>query len=244
MFSDQLSSTTRQAATKSNRTNEVSDYVNLGKALYFSFCFCLLYIAFNTTQNLTSQVEQDNGLGNIGFTLLSIIYGCQGIGGFIGPAIHKKLGDNISLVIGGFCIFTFIAATILPAWRGDYPVDKMDQKWQTSFIKFLQKTTFIEAALYASAALNGLGSAILWVAQGNYCANLATEKSMGFFMGMFYAIYQSSIAFGSLMGAVVFQYNYNKTVFFILMSAIATVAVVLMGLLRQPYIHKSETPEK
>jgi len=44
----------------------------------------------------------------------------------ISPAINKRIGNKYCFFFGAIGHFIFIAATILPAWRGDYPVDKME----------------------------------------------------------------------------------------------------------------------
>jgi hypothetical protein len=46
---------------------------NLGKLMVFNLAMLLLWSSFNTSQNLTSQVLEDNGFGTFGFYDLALI---------------------------------------------------------------------------------------------------------------------------------------------------------------------------
>ena len=81
---------------------------------------------------------------------------------FMSAAVNKKIGNNWCLFLGGLGHTSFIASTILPSWRLDYPYAKMDNP--SSFVKALQSDTFIKIAMFLGSALNGLGASILWLA--------------------------------------------------------------------------------
>ena len=140
-------------------------YLNFWKASYVCTSFFVLFIAFNSTQNLSSEVQRLNNLGNFGYTLLAILYLFIGVGSLVSSAILKKIGINKCLVIGATGHFCFVFAQILPAWRYDYPDDN----------SFLQNQGFVKTVLTISVILNGLGAAVLWVAQGEYFSKCATE---------------------------------------------------------------------
>jgi MFS family permease len=96
--------------------------------------------------------------------------------------------------------------------------------------------------LIVSVILNGLGASVLWVAQGEYFSKCATEKSKGFYFGLFWSMYQGSQIFGSFFGGLIFGENYSKTAFFIIMSIIALLATVSMAFTRRPYVsHQKHT---
>jgi MFS family permease len=54
-----------------------------------------------------------------------------------------------------------------------------------------------------SAAVNGVGSGVLWVAQGKYVAECANEGNKGLFFGYFWAFFMASQVFGNLIAALI-----------------------------------------
>lgn len=103
-------------------------YLNLWKSLYVCLCFFVLFIAFNSTQNLSSEVQRLNDLDNFGYVLLAILYLFIGIGSLVSSAVLKKIGINKCLVVGATGHFCFVFAQILPAWRYDNPYDQMPEE--------------------------------------------------------------------------------------------------------------------
>lgn len=87
----------------------------------------------------------------------------------------------------------YVATFILPAYRSQNPQS-------TSWI--LNKT-FIQVLIMFSAGLNGFGGAILWVAEGEYVSQCATETNKGLFNSVFWAVFSISGVIGNLMGAYV-----------------------------------------
>ena len=81
---------------------------------------------------------------------------------FISTAVNKKIGNNWCLFLGALGHTSFIASTILPSWRLDYPYSKMDNP--SSLIKTLQSDTFVKMLMFVGSALNGFGASILWLA--------------------------------------------------------------------------------
>jgi MFS family permease len=60
---------------------------------------------------------------------------------------------------------------------------------------------FVYTIVLVASALNGFGSAILWVAQGKYVSLCAHEKTKGFFFSYFWLFYMSSQVFGNCIAA-------------------------------------------
>lgn len=176
-----------------------SDYKNLGRVIQISFSFLLLFSAFNTCQNLASTVLSDDGLGSFGFYTLATMFFVLIFVAFIATAIDKKIGMYRLLVIGSFFHFTLILAFILPAYKSDHPDD---ESWLVS-------TTTIETLLLVTAALNGFGSAVLWVSCGNYISLAATSKSRGMYFGLFWVFYMGSQTTGSLIGAFILNSGFK-----------------------------------
>jgi hypothetical protein len=53
---------------------------------------------------------KNNGLGNLGYTLLAILYLFIGIGSLMSSALLKKWGMKKCMVLGGLGHFTFVFA--------------------------------------------------------------------------------------------------------------------------------------
>lgn len=85
-------------------------------------------------------------------------------------------------MIGSFFHFTFVFASVLPAFHHDYP---NSDSW-------LVKIGTIESILIIAALLNGFGAGILWCAFGIYISESATTKTKGFFFGLFWFFYMGS----------------------------------------------------
>jgi len=75
----------------------------------------------------------------------------------------------------------------LTAWRAEQINDGNDD--ESSF--FMKKAVVIPF-LFLGQILTGAGSAIIWVAQGEYISECATPDSKGFYFGLFWSIYMSS----------------------------------------------------
>ena len=54
------------------------------------------------------------------------------------------------------------------------------------------KQDTIKIILYTANIFGGIGSALIWVAQGEYTSLCATEETKGFYMGHFWAIYMGA----------------------------------------------------
>ena len=97
------------------------DYKNLGRAVQFSLSFLVLFSAWNTCQNLTSTVMEDDGLGSFGYYILATLNFTTFFSAFTSTATIKKMGLYTSFFVASMCHFTFVLASILPAYRFNYP---------------------------------------------------------------------------------------------------------------------------
>mmetsp|Transcript_43037 Transcript_43037/g.31018 ORF Transcript_43037/g.31018 Transcript_43037/m.31018 type:complete len:129 (-) Transcript_43037:1294-1680(-) len=125
--------------------------------------------------------------------MLAVLYFFIGVGSLMSAACLKKLGTKTCLVLGGLGHFIFVFASILPAYSHEHP----------DASSFLLNRGFIKFALLFSSMLNGLGASILWVAEGNYLSQCATESTKGFFFSYFWFILMLSQVFGNFIGAVI-----------------------------------------
>ena len=84
-----------------------------------------------------------------------------------------------------------------------------------------------------TAALNGFGASILWVAQGNYLAQCATNENKGKFNSIFWAFYMASYVLGNVLTTFVIT-NVNLLQFYIIMTSICFLASCFFLFLKPP----------
>lgn len=125
-----------------------------------------------------------------------------------------KCGVKTSLVTGSLCYAVYIGSFIFAA-MGTLPHN------------------LIRALVLSSAALNGFGASILWVAQGRYVSECATEQNMGKFNAYFWAIYMGSSLVGNLFAAFVIV-NVNETIFYVIMTCLCVASSLFFLLLKKP----------
>lgn len=211
-----------------------NQYLNIYKALYVSCGFLLLFIAFNSTQNLTTEVSKQNKMDEFGYIQLAVLYLSNGLSSLVAPAAVKQLGLKKSLFLGGIGHFVFIFLSMFPAWNSECA--QKDNQPSGCENEFLRNEALIRIVLIICAIINGIGAALLWVAQGEYFALCMTEETKGFYYGFFWSIYQSSQIFGNLAGAVILHQNHDKTFFFLIMSLLALFASCTFIFTQRPFI--------
>ena len=158
------------------------DYANFWKATFCSLGFFLLQISTNTVQQVQSQAFYDNGYGGLGFFMLGLSYGCLGICCLFAPFTLDKIGPKKCMVAGSIFDTLWILAQMAPALKQKNP----------SSDSFFYSSGFIIFSNAFAAITSGIGSSLLWVAEGKYISDCATEKSKGFFFGYFWAFYMAS----------------------------------------------------
>jgi MFS family permease len=171
---------------------------NFGKATILSLGFMLLFTAFNTCQNFASKILDDDGFGNLGFINLACIYLAFAICSFFSAAIVNKINKlSVSLSLGAFCYTFWIVCFLLPCFYHK----KMEDHVKEEDLPWILKPNLIKAMLIVTSILVGLGAGILWVSQGNYLSECATDEKKGFFNGYFWAFFMSAMIIGNLIGA-------------------------------------------
>ena len=84
-----------------------------------------------------------------------------------------------------------------------------------------------------SAAVNGFGAGVLWVAQGKFVGECATDTNKGFFFGYFWAFFMSSQILGNLIAALILG-RLAQSTYYVVMSIAAFSGTAIFLLLRQP----------
>lgn len=98
----------------------------------------------------------DLGFGNFGFYSLGVLYFAYAICSFVATPIVNSCGERFSMVLGAFCYTLYNCSFILASAPLNYPEQAESSVFlQQGFIKFM---------ILFTAAINGFGAAILWVA--------------------------------------------------------------------------------
>jgi len=117
---------------------------------------------------------------------MGVLYLFTVIGSLFGPSFNNKLGLIWTFTFGAICFSMCAFINILPAWRQNQ-LSKDDQN-QSVFVN----RNFVIAFLYIANMISGFGTAIMWVAQGEYISSCSTEDSKGLYFGVFWVIFMSS----------------------------------------------------
>ena len=128
--------------------------VNTDRVTILSVCFLCLFISFNSAQNYSGQAMKDDGFDNLGFQSLATLYLFFSFFSFFSSAIVNALSVKTSLILGAFCYFFWVFCFLAPAFYKDNKNSDI----------FILNSTFIQVLVLISAAVNGFGAAILWVA--------------------------------------------------------------------------------
>jgi MFS family permease len=94
--------------------------------------------------------------------------------------------------------------------------------------------------LTVTAAINGAGAGILWVSQGIYISQCATNETKGFYNGYFWAFFMSSQIVGNVIAALLLSKGNSQALLFIVFGCCATLGSLLFCTLRKPKIHAPE----
>jgi hypothetical protein len=119
-----------------------------------SFGFLFLFIAYMSTANISAQALKNNGFDGLGFYTLATVFLVLSFSSLFSSMFVNKLGDKASLFIGGLCHLFWILCFLPAAFYSEH-------KDSTSFIF---DHTFIYCLSLFSAAVNGFGASLLWVA--------------------------------------------------------------------------------
>jgi MFS family permease len=196
--------------------------------------FLFLFIAFNSAANLSGQALKNDGFESLGFYTMATLYLVFAFCSFFSSAFVNKVGAKLSLFIGGLCYAFWILCFLPPAMYPDHKADPNPS--------FLYNKNFIYFLSLFSAAINGFGAGILWVAQGNYVAECATNANKGFFFGYFWAFFMCSQVLGNLIAALILG-NLAQSTYYIVMTIVAFTGTGVFLLLKKPIKSVEDLPQ-
>ena len=77
--------------------------------------------------------------------------------------------------------------------------------------------------LILTAAINGAGAGILWVAQGKFISDCACKENVGFFNSYFWAFFMASQITGNVTAGLVLKQGEDQSLLFIVFAVLAVV---------------------
>ncbi|CDW80279.1 major facilitator superfamily protein [Stylonychia lemnae] len=204
-----------------------SKYENIWKAQQLALGFLVLFIAQSSALNLQSKVMNQNGFGPLGNYNLAVLSIFCVLGGFLSTTMIKRLGINITLVIGTIGIAQWILCSVLPALKNNEP----DKHKRDTYV--IYSDAFIYSIMIISSCICGMATGFVWTAQGVYTAECATVESKGFYFSCFWTTYTFSQVVGNLIAAFVLG-SMDQSNYFYIMAGIAVSACLIFGTLRKP----------
>jgi hypothetical protein len=101
---------------------------------------------------------------------------------------------------------------------------RVNDKW------YYSESFYTTTNLIISAVSGFLGS-LLWVAEGKYISDCASEETKGFYFSYFWAFYMQSQIFGNLLAALILG-EMDQVSYFAIMAAVAFLASASFAFLR------------
>ena len=165
---------------------------------------------------------EDDGFGKLGLYSNAAIYLGIAIGSLLSTGFLNKVGDINSMIIGSFMCVPFMGSFLVPSLKIEY--------YQGSESYFFSEG-FIFLIIIAFSFLHGLSEALLFVAQGKYIADCATERNKGFFFSYFWAFYMSSQIVGNYIAAKVLG-RMTQTAYILIMTLTTVVFSIVFVFLK------------
>jgi len=205
---------------------------NLIKVIYVGLCFMMLFTAYQSAQNLVSQIYEQLQYTGLGGICIFSIYGALGIGNIFAPHVKRQMNHKAGMLIGSFFYTLFIAIGTLATYCHKYLSDGF----------YCQKSSIYGLNVLSSILL-GLSGSCLWLSQGDYVNCCANEKTKGFFNGVFWSIMQVCQIIGSVVATFVLG-NTDQFTFYKMLLCFGCLACVMFVFLPSVQEQDSQTEKK
>ncbi|CBY07106.1 unnamed protein product [Oikopleura dioica] len=140
--------------------------------------------------------------------------------------VDQKFGDgyiSLSIVYIVFCISNFVAPGVVSVVGHKTTMFFAAASYLLYILSYLSPTP---GFIYTASALNGLGAAFLWTAQGDFLHHQSgTEKLMARNTGIFWCIFQCSLLCGNIY--IIFAWKGKKYVDTEMRTQIFTIFAIL-----------------
>jgi MFS family permease len=169
-----------------------------GRTAYLGIAFMIMFTAFNSLQNIVSKIYSDYGYTNLGTASVLLLYFVYGAFTFVAPYLIRGLGYKKSMFFSSLGYGIFEAAGLIIALWSDMP----------SILGWI--------FVMVGAVFCGAGASVIWVAQGSYVSDLASEESRTKLFAMFWGLMMTSQVFGSILTTFVLGVIGNTAYFIVL----------------------------
>lgn len=171
-----------------SRPKSISNSIN--STIFLGIIFMVLFSAFNTAQNMISQIySQKLNLPYLGNLTLLVIYISFSISNFFIAKILEKFSFKWGMFLSSWAYVLFLAVGVIA-----FSCERNPENF------FCSDSWLISLNLIAAAFLGPM-ACILWVSQIGYISGSCDNNSKSRFFGVFFAFYQLSQLFGSLITA-------------------------------------------
>ena len=163
---------------------------SIKSTIFLGIIFMVLFSAFNTAQNMISQIySQKLNLPYLGNLTLIVIYISFSVSNFFIAKILEKFSFKWGMFFASWAYVLFLAVGVLAFSCEGNPEN------------FFCSEFWLVSLNLITAAILGPMACILWVSQIGYISGSCDNNSKSRFFGVFFAFYQLSQLFGSLITA-------------------------------------------
>eukprot|EP00056_Hartaetosiga_gracilis_P005271 m.83063 g.83063 ORF g.83063 m.83063 type:complete len:536 (+) comp12110_c0_seq1:45-1652(+) len=193
-----------------DRHNHSSSTHSVWKVVYLGTCFLFIFTAFQTSSFFQAGLLKDLNFGDLGLLGLGLLYGFFALFSFVAPFVVSRIGIRWTIMLGGAGYVLMLASLI-----------------EVNKIVFL-----------IASAINGMGSAFLWTAQGAALVEFSSPGTQGRNSGIFWAILQCSLLTGSGASALMLSPTKAKIsphtaqILYIALTSVCGVGVLMLVFLK------------
>lgn len=155
----------------------------LGRTAALGLTFTLVFTAYCTIQIYAGKLFK----GTAGADQLTTLYAAFTAACFVAPSVTNKLGYRVTMLLGILGYAALVASGL------------------ATFTAKGKAAGPLAALGLGCAALNGVGAALLWTAQGKLIMEYTDDSNRGFLFGVFWSIFQTSAVVGGLVAYFCFS---------------------------------------
>ena len=180
--------------------------------------FFLLFTSYNSAQMLQAPTHQDQHW--LASTGVGLVFAAYSLCSLVAPNVIEKIGERKGLMVGGTLSVIYLVTNLL--------------------LSHFAPSLPIYAPVYLfSSILNGIGSSLLWTAQGSLITLMCKPETLGTYNGVFAALYMGNFLSGGLLTQFLLgcaqdggQRNEPLTLLYIVFSVLSAAAVAMMFFIR------------
>ncbi len=193
---------------------------NVDKMAVCGFGYLAFFFAYNTLQNLTTQLFEQLGFSTLGFYVLAVVYITMCASSLFCGSIVARFGTKKLLVCSVSLECSIVAAYLLPGFCANLDSSSI----ACSYLS-------VAAVFLLASVCMGVGAGIMWIAQGKYLADCARrENNADVLQGVFWLLFQLSQVLENLFAALVLTSKTAQMAFFcgLLLVAVGAVGMLIM----------------